>query len=55
MKMGSYKVCRKCLAPIQRNGVEIYKISGRKNKIIGYFHAGCFNQVSKRYNTKYLK
>jgi len=55
MKMGTYYICKKCLAPIIRNGVEMTIRRGNKVEFVGYFHRHCAEEVAQRKNSKYFK
>lgn len=44
--MGNYYICQKCLGPIIRNGIVVYKRRGlgyeKKGKT---YHKGCFKKI----------
>jgi len=45
MRMGTYKICQKCLGPILRNGVLVRKRKGRGYEKEGkFYHLGCFKK-----------
>jgi len=55
MRMGTYHICKKCLAPITRNGVEMTIETKGKKEFVGHFHRHCAEEVAQRKNSKYFK
>jgi len=55
MRMGTYHICKKCLAPITRNEVEVRIENKGKKEFLGYFHRHCAEEVAQRKNSKYFK